>query len=801
MTDTNRLAHPLPRVPSGLRIVSEMPLVSPVAARAAAARRARRQALAGATAMAAALTLGACMARHEAPTPVAAGSLASPPVVEGEGGAQAMLVALDTLPDGLTDEVLQGAYSGPFSDRFELRPDLFFARGPARWLGGETRAGIWIAHPSATAYARVRLINRATGRAADAALIPSLRADVAQLSAEAAEALGVSGNRDTDIVTVAIDYPGSALIVAVRDTELRPEHALEVAQRAAPAPTLVARAAPRPAQPTAPTPAVPAPAVAVAAAPTEDAEGAAVDTDVALASATAPQVSPSVGAGVDPVETSRAQEHASATAPIAVAAVQAETPAAAPVAGRAEPGADSGAATGAETATEARAETGALGAVAAVSPTVSPTAAPQGAAPALPRAATLDTPPTAPMAPRQAASGAPSAPHLPSTGVPAGALASVDLAPADVDASADALGIDIGVSLAAAAEPARAATVRLPRTLSERTAQALAAARGSDDDGTVDGLPAVADSAEIMATARTEPTGASMAGIGGPRRIAVEQRSTPAEAGSFALLSLSVRPATEAEAEAQRIRTASVGEAIAAPETAAVEAPASAQPTVPEAPSVTESPAAMPAATPAPSAAPAAGDAGHGLAEADTEAAPQADEPDLAALQIDPRPSSAMISETVAVRTRQSAPPAAAPAALTAIAPTPETAAPAAAEEEAAVVALAAPAVAIPQAALPSAALPANALAPLPVPTVEDATSALDRPFVQVGVFTALDNARELVAALQADGVDAVAFSRSFRGKPALRVRAGPFHTEQERQRFIASLSRHGIGDAMPVDR
>lgn len=96
-------------------------------------------------------------------------------------------------------------------------------------------------------------------------------------------------------------------------------------------------------------------------------------------------------------------------------------------------------------------------------------------------------------------------------------------------------------------------------------------------------------------------------------------------------------------------------------------------------------------------------------------------------------------------------------------APPPETPAPAPAASTPAV-----PAPKPPVAAAPTPAEPATAK---PVP----GQAADGRYFVHLGVYTATKNAEELVAGLKKGGFPAFAEASSYQGKPASRVRVGPF--------------------------
>lgn len=75
---------------------------------------------------------------------------------------------------------------------------------------------------------------------------------------------------------------------------------------------------------------------------------------------------------------------------------------------------------------------------------------------------------------------------------------------------------------------------------------------------------------------------------------------------------------------------------------------------------------------------------------------------------------------------------------------------------------------------------------PATVAQLEAGKGAEGRYFVHLGVYTAAANAQDLVAALKKSGFAAFTESVDFKGKPALRVRVGPFgdRAEAEAARF-----------------
>ena len=84
--------------------------------------------------------------------------------------------------------------------------------------------------------------------------------------------------------------------------------------------------------------------------------------------------------------------------------------------------------------------------------------------------------------------------------------------------------------------------------------------------------------------------------------------------------------------------------------------------------------------------------------------------------------------------------------------------------------------------------------APPPAPV-----SALDKPFVQIGIFSVRANAEATAEALRADGLSASILEQESRGKSFTRVVVGPAPTEADRSAIVAKVKALGYGDAYPV--
>ena len=89
---------------------------------------------------------------------------------------------------------------------------------------------------------------------------------------------------------------------------------------------------------------------------------------------------------------------------------------------------------------------------------------------------------------------------------------------------------------------------------------------------------------------------------------------------------------------------------------------------------------------------------------------------------------------------------------------------------------------------------PAAEPAPAPAPV-----SALDKPFVQIGIFSVRANAEATAEALRGDGLSASILEQESRGKSFTRVVVGPAPTEADRSAIVAKVKALGYGDAYPV--
>lgn len=89
----------------------------------------------------------------------------------------------------------------------------------------------------------------------------------------------------------------------------------------------------------------------------------------------------------------------------------------------------------------------------------------------------------------------------------------------------------------------------------------------------------------------------------------------------------------------------------------------------------------------------------------------------------------------------------------------------------------------------------AAAPAALPAPTAS-AGSTLDKPFIQIGIFSLEQNANDTAAKLRNDGMSANVLAQESQGKPFWRVLVGPSPNAQDRTAILAKIQSLGFSDA-----
>ncbi|MGX9354742.1 SPOR domain-containing protein [Roseobacteraceae bacterium S113] len=105
-------------------------------------------------------------------------------------------------------------------------------------------------------------------------------------------------------------------------------------------------------------------------------------------------------------------------------------------------------------------------------------------------------------------------------------------------------------------------------------------------------------------------------------------------------------------------------------------------------------------------------------------------------------------------------------------------------------------------AALDATAPPApttRADAPAPAPTPARAVSSLDKPFIQIGIFSIEQNAKNTAATMRNAGLVPTIIRGSSSGKGFWRVIVGPATTADERATLLATIKKQGFTDAYAV--
>lgn len=105
-----------------------------------------------------------------------------------------------------------------------------------------------------------------------------------------------------------------------------------------------------------------------------------------------------------------------------------------------------------------------------------------------------------------------------------------------------------------------------------------------------------------------------------------------------------------------------------------------------------------------------------------------------------------------------------------------------------------------PVAAIATSAIAAAEAAPAPAPVPASApASSLDKPFVQIGIFSIEANATRTADRLRGDGLSARIIAGNSQGRNFWRVIVGPAPTEADRAAVIAKVKGLGFADAYAV--
>jgi cell division protein FtsN len=91
----------------------------------------------------------------------------------------------------------------------------------------------------------------------------------------------------------------------------------------------------------------------------------------------------------------------------------------------------------------------------------------------------------------------------------------------------------------------------------------------------------------------------------------------------------------------------------------------------------------------------------------------------------------------------------------------------------------------------------APAAAPAPKPAAK--ASALSKPFLQIGIFSVEQNAKNTAVAMRQAGMVPTIKPGESSGKPFWRVVVGPAQTAAERDQLLAKVKDSGFTDAYAV--
>jgi cell division septation protein DedD len=92
------------------------------------------------------------------------------------------------------------------------------------------------------------------------------------------------------------------------------------------------------------------------------------------------------------------------------------------------------------------------------------------------------------------------------------------------------------------------------------------------------------------------------------------------------------------------------------------------------------------------------------------------------------------------------------------------------------------------------------AAAPNPIPAAAPArASTLDKPFIQIGIFSVEENARNTATAMRQAGMVPTVLEQNSQGKAFWRVIVGPATNTSERSALLKKIQGIGFEDAYAV--
>jgi len=97
------------------------------------------------------------------------------------------------------------------------------------------------------------------------------------------------------------------------------------------------------------------------------------------------------------------------------------------------------------------------------------------------------------------------------------------------------------------------------------------------------------------------------------------------------------------------------------------------------------------------------------------------------------------------------------------------------------------------------ASTPPAPTAPKPVPTPPAKSSSLDKPFIQIGIFSVEANAKGTAGQMRNAGLIPTVLAQTSNGKPFWRVVVGPAQSKSERTALLKKVKAAGFSDAYAV--
>lgn len=97
------------------------------------------------------------------------------------------------------------------------------------------------------------------------------------------------------------------------------------------------------------------------------------------------------------------------------------------------------------------------------------------------------------------------------------------------------------------------------------------------------------------------------------------------------------------------------------------------------------------------------------------------------------------------------------------------------------------------------AAAPIASAKPKPKPAAKPSKSSLSKPYVQLGLFSVEQNAKNTAAAMRTRGMVPTIKTQQFKGKTFYRVLVGPAQTKSEVSELLKTIKAAGFADAYAV--